>query len=390
MTKFLINRFVKDSENSSLPHVRSAYGKLAGFVGIFCNVLLFFAKGFIGFVSGSVSITADAINNLSDASASVVTLVGFKLAEKPADQDHPYGHARMEYLAGLVVAAIIMYIGVELLKSSWVKILNPQPIEFSWIIALIMVLSIALKYWPMIFNRTLGKNINSQPLLATAADCRNDVLTTTAVLLSCIISHFTHWMLDGYVGALVAIFILYSGASIVKDTIDPLLGIAPTEDLTKMVSTIISAYPKVLGLHDLIVHDYGPCRRFATVHIEMDCREDPLLCHDIIDNIERDFDTNHNIHLVIHYDPIITNSEELNHMREVITSFFYNLDNRLNLHDFRMVQGPTHTNLVFDLVIPFNITHRRKELLQSINDHLRSFEKKYYAVITFDDSTFHH
>lgn len=389
MNNLLPRLFIKDYENVNNMVVRSKYGKLASVVGILCNVLLFLGKLLIGTLSGSVSITADAINNLSDASSSVVTLLGFKLAEKPADEGHPYGHARFEYLSGLVVAAMIVVIGVELVKSSVSKILHPEAVEFSAAMVIVLLLSIALKFWMASFNRSLGRRIDSEALIATAADSRNDVISTAAVLTACVAGHLTGWKIDGYVGLLVAIFILYSGVSIARDTIDPLLGEAPNGDLVRMIAGEIGAYDKVLGIHDLMVHDYGPGRRFASVHVEMDSHEDPLACHDIIDDIERDFLTKHNIHLVIHYDPIVTDDEELNHMRELVTAVIQGIDPRLTIHDFRMVRGPGHTNLIFDLAIPFEMKEQKKELSRRINESIQFEDKKYYAVITFDDTTFH-
>lgn len=389
MNNLLPRLFIKDYQNVDNMVVRSKYGKLAGVVGILCNVLLFLGKLLIGTLSGSVSITADAVNNLSDASSSVVTLLGFKLAEKPADEGHPYGHARFEYLSGLVVAAMIVVIGVELVKSSVSKILHPEAVEFSAAMVIVLLLSIVLKFWMASFSRSLGRRIDSEALIATAADSRNDVISTAAVLATCIAGHLTGWKIDGYAGLLVAIFILYSGVSIARDTIDPLLGEAPNGDLVRMVAGEIGAYDKVLGIHDLMVHDYGPGRRFASVHVEMDSHEDPLICHDIIDDIERDFLTKHNIHLVIHYDPIVTDDEELNHMRELVTAVIQGIDPRLTIHDFRMVRGPGHTNLIFDLAIPFEMKEQKKELSRQINERIQFEDKKYYAVITFDDTTFH-
>ena len=388
MTSLLPRLFVRNYENTDDPGVRSGYGKLAGVVGILCNAVLFGAKLLIGTLSGSVSITADAINNLSDASSSVVTLLGFKLAEKPADADHPFGHARIEYLSGLIVAAMILLIGVELVKSSFQKILHPEPVDFSVAAVLVLALSIGVKLWMAHFNRTLGRRIQSETLIATAADSRNDVISTAAVLAAGLVGRFTGLEIDGCVGMLVALFILYSGISIAKDTVDPLLGEAPTDELVRMISQEIRSYDKVLGIHDLMVHDYGPGRRFASVHVEMDSREDPLVCHDIIDDIERDFLTKHHIHLVIHYDPIVTDDEELNGMRELTGRVIAELDPRFTLHDFRMVRGPGHTNLVFDLVIPFEMAGRTKELSREINRRIKAVDEKYNAVITFDDGAF--
>lgn len=385
MTELLPRLFIKNHQNHDDPAVRSAYGKLAGIVGIVCNILLFAAKLIAGLVSGSVSITADAVNNLSDASGSVVTLLGFKLAEKPADKGHPYGHARMEYLSGLTVAVLILLIGLELAKTSFHKILHPSPVEFSAALVVVLDISILVKIWLAHFNRRLGSQIGSETLAATAADSRNDVLATAAVLLACVVGKLTNWAIDGYAGFLVALFILWSGVGIIKDTVDPLLGEAPNPELVRMVGREISGYDKVLGLHDLMVHDYGPGRRFASVHVEMDSREDPLVCHEIIDGIERDFLEKHNIHLVVHYDPLVMDDEELNHMRALVEEAIQGIDQRFSLHDFRMVRGPSHTNLIFDLAIPYESDGERDEILRKIDECIQFEDSKYHAVVTFDD-----
>ncbi len=386
--EWFLQKFVPNFRDTNAPAVRSCYGKLAGIVGIVCNILLFAGKLTIGTLSGSVSITADAINNLSDASAAVVTLVGFKMAEKPADADHPFGHARMEYVAGLVVAAMILLIGVELGQSSVERIIHPAPVVLSAPLVVVLTLSIGAKLWLALFNRSLGKSIQSNTLLATSIDCRNDVLTTTAVLLCTVVSHWSHLDLDGYVGLLVAGFIIWSGVGIAKDTIDPLLGQAPTQAVKDTVATSILSYPKVLGVHDMMIHDYGPGRCFATVHVEMDARENPLVCHDIIDTMERDFARHHNIHLVVHYDPVVTDNVELNRMRQVVLEHLHQFDPRISVHDFRMVEGAGHTNLVFDAVLPYDMDHQRKAVDQYINEKLVGPEKTYYAIITFDHTTF--
>lgn len=385
MTDLLPRLFIKDYQNHEDPAVRSAYGKLAGLVGIVCNIFLFAAKLTVGILSGSVSITADAVNNLSDASGSVVTLIGFKLAEKPADKDHPFGHARMEYLSGLTVAVLILLIGFELAKSSFEKILHPAPVEFSPALVIVLALSILVKLWMAYFNRKLGRKIGSETLAATAADSRNDVLATAAVLLACIVGKLSGLMVDGYAGLLVALFILWSGVGIIKDTIDPLLGEAPNPELVRTIRREIASYDKVIGLHDLMVHDYGPGRRFASVHVEMDSREDPLACHEIIDDIERDFLTRHNLHMVIHYDPIVTGDAELNHMLALVEEFIRGLDSRFSLHDFRMVRGEGHTNLIFDLAIPYDADGRRREIEQKVLERVQAENPKYRVVITFDD-----
>ena len=384
MTNFLLRHFVKNSEDTQDPKVRAAYGNLSGIVGIVCNSLLFLGKLIAGTISGSVSITADAVNNLSDASSSVVTLVGFKLAEKPADKDHPYGHARFEYIAGLMVAAMILIIGFELAKSSFLKILHPAPVAFSPLVAGVLIASILVKLWMCLFNRSLGRRIQSPTLEATAADSRNDVITTSAVLVAGIVGAVTNLAIDGYAGLLVALFILWSGVGIAKDTINPLLGERESPELRQTIIDEVKSRDKVLGFHDLMVHDYGPGRRFASIHVEMDQKENPLECHDIIDDIERDCLQKHNVHLVIHYDPIVTDDGELNHMKALVMKTVRELDPRLSVHDFRMVRGPGHTNLIFDMMIPFGMEKKESEIKNVIDTVVAQEPVKYYTVITFD------
>lgn len=388
MTQLLLRLFVRNPQNTEDPGVRAAYGRLSGIVGIVCNLLLFAGKLVVGTLAGSVSITADAVNNLSDASSSLVTLVGFRIAEKPADEDHPFGHARVEYISGLAVAALILIIGVELAKSSFNKILHPSPVEFSMVMVAVLVASIAVKLWMALFNRSLGKRIHSTTLLATSADSRNDVISTSAVLLAAIAGRYTSLDVDGYVGLLVALFIIWSGVGIARDTINPLLGEATDPALRKTIAQEILRSDKVLGLHDLIVHDYGPGQRFATVHVEMDNREDPLVCHDIIDDIERACMEKHRIHLCIHYDPVVTDDEELNHMRKLVESCICGIDPRLSIHDFRMVRGPGHTNLIFDMIIPYEMQSRRQELKRQVDEAVRREDSRYFTVITFDEEAF--
>lgn len=384
MTKLLLRLFIKDYQNTEDPAVRGACGKLAGIVGIVCNLLLFAGKLLAGTLSGSVSITADAVNNLSDASSSLVTLLGFKMAERPADAEHPYGHARMEYLSGLLVAILILIIGVELGKSSIQKILHPEAVEFSVLTLCILVGSILMKLWMCLFCRKLGKRIQSTTLEATAADSRNDVITTAAVLLGCLAGHFFHWRIDGWVGALVAVFILASGWSIAKETISPLLGKQADPELVQRISRLVLSHEKILGIHDLMVHDYGPGQCFASVHAEMDMHEDPLMCHDILDDIERDAMRELRVHLVIHYDPIVTDDDELNHMRTLVQKELAAIDPRLSMHDFRMVRGPQHTNLIFDLAVPYSMSDKTAELKRRIDECVQFEDSKYYTVITFD------
>lgn len=386
MSGLLLRLFVKDYRNTEDPKVRGAYGKLAGVVGIVCNLLLFAGKLIAGLLSGSVAITADAVNNLSDASSSLVTLLGFKLAERPADEEHPYGHARLEYLSGLAVAALILVIGVELGKSSIEKIINPETVLFSWLMLAILIGSILVKLWMALFCYKLGKKIDSATLTATAMDSRNDVISTSAVLLGCLVGHFFGLQIDGYIGTLVALFIIWSGCGIAKETISPLLGKQADAELVKSISDLIMSHEKILGIHDLMVHDYGPGQCFASVHAEMDSRDNPLDCHDIIDDIERDALRELRVHLVIHYDPIVTDDEELNQMRALVSAELKQIDPQLTMHDFRMVRGPGHTNLIFDLVIPYSMENRKKELKERIDERVQFEDKRYYTVITFDEA----
>lgn len=389
MTKLLLRLFVKNYEDVDSAPVRAKIGKLSGTTGILCNILLFILKLFAGLLSGSVSIMADAINNLSDAASSVVTLIGFKLAEKPADKDHPYGHARYEYLSGLAVAAMIIVIGVELGKSSVQKILNPTPVDFSLPVLIVLLASIGIKLWLSLFNGKLGRKINSSALLASAADSRNDVLATAAVLVAGLVEHFTSWQVDGYMGLAVALFILYSGGVMAKETISPLLGENASPQLRKLIVETLQCEPLVLGYHDLMVHDYGPGQRFASLHVEMDQREDPLLCHEIIDDIERACLRDHNVHLVIHYDPVAVGDPKTDALRAVVEKTIKGMDERMSLHDFRMVPGSGHTNLVFDVAIPMTWKGREDTVRQTIDGALAALEQgTYHTVITFDPEDF--
>ena len=369
--------------------VRAKTGSLSGLVGIGCNLLLFAGKLLAGLLTGSVSITADAMNNLSDASSSIVTLIGFKLAQQPPDEDHPYGHARFEYLSGLAVSVMIMLIGFELAKSSVQKILNPTPVSFSGIAAAVLLGSIAVKLWLFLFNRKLGKLIGSTTLEATAADSRNDCISTAAVLAAGIVEHFFRVPIDGFVGLGVAAFILLSGWGLAKQTISPLLGEAASPELRHLIVDYVSTRPQVLGYHDLMVHDYGPGQRFASLHVEMDAADDPLYCHELIDDMERECLRNHSIHLVIHYDPVITNDPEINRLRQKCTALLQETDSRMTLHDFRMVRGGSHTNLIFDVALPLEYRGREKEIQARLNRALNEGSAMtYYTVITFDPAEF--
>lgn len=388
MTSFLIRLFIRRREDVQDACVRLSYGNLAGITGIVCNVLLCAIKFFTGLFTGSISITADAVNNLSDASSGVITLLGFKLAGKPADPEHPYGHARMEYLAGLVVSFVILLIGVQLAGESIQKILHPAAATFGIVPAVMLVFSILVKLWMAGFYRNIGKKIDSTTLLAASADSRNDVISTGAVLLALLISAWTDLDLDGWMGMAVALFILYSGIGLIKDTLDPLLGRAPSEDLTQRVEEKILSYEGILGTHDLMVHDYGPGQCFASVHVEMSAEMNVMRSHDIIDTIERDFHEQDHIHLVIHYDPIETGSEAVGTMRQWVTERVHAVSPLLSIHDFRMVKGELHTNLIFDVAAPSSYESTDAEIKQQIQRSVQENAngETYYCVITVDRS----
>ena len=385
MTQLLLRLFVKNQEDLSNPRTRTAVGSLSGAVGIICNLILFILKLLVGTLAASVSITADAMNNLSDATSSIVTLLGFKLAEKPADEDHPYGHARFEYLSGLAVAVMIMVIGFELAKSSLEKILNPTAVEFSFATCVVLLGSIIVKLWLAFFNNKLGSMIHSSALEATAADSRNDCIATFAVLLASLIESVTAFRIDGWMGIAVALFILYSGWNLAKETISPLLGEGASRELQEQIANFMIGHSKVLGYHDLMVHDYGPGQRFASLHVEMDKDEDPLTCHEIIDDMERECFQRYGVHLVIHYDPVVTNDPELERMRNLVTAILKVKDERMSIHDFRMVPGAGHTNLIFDVELPLNLRGQEKTIQTALETALNDLgEGTYYTVITFD------
>lgn len=388
MIRFLTKLILPQRADPADPAVRARVGKRSGILGILANVLLFAGKLVIGTVSGSVSITADAMNNLSDATSSIVTIVGFRLAERPADENHPYGHARFEYLSGLAVAAMIVVIGFELAKTSFDKILHPEPVVFSGALVAVLLLSIGVKLILAAVNGSLGRTIDSTALLATAADSRNDCIATGAVLLSAVFAHLTSINVDGYAGLAVALFILYSGANTAKETISPLLGEAADPELQRTIVSALRSNDKVLGYHDLMVHDYGPGQRFASVHVEMDMREDVLTCHTIIDDIERQVLDSHGIHLVIHYDPVVTNDEELNRMRSSVDKVLKSIDPRISIHDFRMVRGDTHTNLIFDMILPYDLDDQRQQIKRQLDAAINLGDTQYYTVITFDTGGF--
>lgn len=385
MTKLLLCLFVKNHSDISSPDIRAKIGSMSGAVGIICNLLVVAMKMAVGILTGAFSVIADAMNNLSDAASAVVTLIGFKLAEKPADKDHPYGHARYEYLSGLAVAAMILLIGFELLKTSFDKIINPVPVFYTIPLYLVLVFSVLLKFWMYLFNRKLGEMISSSVLTATAVDSRNDAITTSAILLSALVATFTDLAVDGYVSLGLSVFIMYSGVQLARQTISPLLGESASPELRQAILSVLDGEPKVLGYHDLMLHDYGPGQRFGSLHVEMDCKESPMACHDLIDNLERICLDRYNIHLVIHYDPIVTDDTELSRLRGAVEEILSKQDIRITIHDFRMVQGNDHTNLIFDMVLPSELMKDRFRIKDRLDSELNMLdENKYYTVVEYD------
>lgn len=384
MINQLMKWFIKDYQEVNRPIVRMRYGKLAGFVGIISNLLLFILKILIGTLFSSISITADAVNNLSDAGSSVITLVGFKISSKPADEKHPYGHARAEYITGFIVSVIILLLGLELVKSSYQKIINPDPINFSYLTVVVLIIAILAKLWQSIFNRTLGNRISSTALVATSMDSMNDVMTTASVLLAAVFAKLTGIQIDGYMGVAVALFIIYSGLKLITVTLNPLLGLAPDIDLVYALEKRILSYEGVLGIHDLVVHSYGPDKSYASVHVEVPAHQDLLESHDLIDTIEREICVESNIHLVIHMDPIVTDDETTNTLRQQVREIVTGIDPALSMHDFRVVMGKTHSNLIFDVVVPAAYKTSDVELRETIQQEILKNYPTYHSVITLD------
>ena len=387
MTQFLIRCFIKRPDDVKDAAVRTAYGNLASLVGMACNILLCIGKLLAGTLFGSIAIMADALNNLSDASSNVVSLIGFRLAAKAPDAEHPYGHTRYEYLAGLVVSVTILAIGLSLLKESALKVLHPTPVAFSWLSIGVLAASILVKLWLSGFNRAVGKKINSETLMATAADSRNDVLTTGAVLLSTILCSLTGYgIIDGIMGVGVAAFILWSGWGLVMDTLSPLLGESPSPELVEHIERTVMSYPGVLGVHDLMVHDYGPGHQFASLHVEFPAETDPLTAHDVIDNIENDFLKKDRLQVTIHYDPIVTADASVGVLRARLKEHARQLDPRLSIHDLRIVPGDSHTNVLFDLVFPAGYTGDIDQMLAKMCQFVKEQDPKYCCVVKVEQS----
>lgn len=386
MNDFLFKKFIKDYENVKDSDVRDSYGKLAGTVGIVSNSLLCIMKIFIGWISGSIAIIADGINNLADASSSIITLVGFKLAALPEDEEHPYGHARIEYLAGMAVSVMIILVGVELGKSSIDKILEPSPLEFSWVLVAVLILAIVIKVWQARFNISTGKKINSLALMATGADSRNDVISTCVVLLGVLIGHFAEIQIDGYLGLLVAVFIIWSGICLVKETVSPLLGEAPDHELVEQIAQIAKSHEGILDIHDLAVHNYGPGKIFASIHLEVDASVDVMKSHDLVDNVEHEIANKLNINITAHMDPVDLSTPYRAEIMGIIKNAIEPIDGVVSMHDLRLVTGPTHTNVIFDIVISPGCKFSQDEIKKIIDDAIHKKYPNFFTAIDFDKS----
>lgn len=384
MRKFLIRRFIKNYEDVKNPTVREEYGKLAGVVGIVSNVFLCTIKILAGFFFHSIAILADGVNNLADASSSLITLIGFRLASKPADEDHPYGHARIEYITGLIVSILIIILGFQLLTSSAEKVLAPDPLEFNGLSVAVLAVAILVKIWQALFNFKMGEAIDSSALKATGQDSRNDVIATSAVLTGILIGKATGIQLDGIMGILVALFILYSGFQLIRETSSPLLGMAPDPALVESIQARIMSYPGVLGIHDLVVHDYGPGRIFASVHVEVDAYGNLIESHDMIDNIERSISKDMHLHLVVHMDPLDTKDPLTQKVKEELLEITAPMCEVISTHDLRVVAGTTHHNLIFDVVVSQDCQKSDSQLKTEINQALSRQNPKYRTVITID------
>ena len=385
MISLLARLFVK-TDGRDPAAVRKAYGILCGAVGIGFNVLLFLGKFFAGTIAGSIAITADAFNNLSDAGSSFVTMLGFQLAGQKPDSDHPFGHGRIEYLSGLAVSMLILLMGFELARSSLDKILHPESVDSSPLVIAILCVSIAVKLYMAFYNHRLGKQLNSAAMEATGADSLSDSVATSAVLLATLVGHFTGWMIDGWCGILVAAFILWSGFNAAKDTIDPLLGTPLTPEFVDEIKDLVMAHPAIVGIHDLIVHDYGPGRVMISLHAEVSASADVLELHDEIDNVEKELQEKLGCHAVIHMDPIVIDDGITQETRKRVADLVRCIDDQISIHDFRMVVGPTHTNVIFDAVVPFGFRLSNSEVASKIQSAVRTLDGNYFAVVNVEQS----
>ena len=386
MVSLLARWLIRDWESVHTPSVRRAYGVLCGAVGILLNALLFAGKLFAGTLSGSIAITADAFNNLSDAASSLITLIGFRMAGQKPDPEHPFGHGRIEYISGFIVSMAILLMGFELLSSSVQKIVSPEPVSFSPLAAGILVASIAVKLYMCFYNRRVGKKIDSAAMRATAMDSLSDSVATAVVLVAMLVGHWTNLMIDGWCGLLVALFILYAGVNAAKETIGPLLGQPPTREFVEQIEQYVLSYDSVVGLHDLIVHNYGPGRTMISLHAEVPVTADILEMHDMIDNIEHGLRERMGCEAVIHMDPVVLDDERLSALRETVRGLAAEIDPAITIHDFRMVSGPTHTNLIFDAVVPYKFRLSDEEVRRQLSERIRALDGNYYAVIDIDKS----
>lgn len=381
---FLFKLFIKDYKNIENAEVRRKYGELGSTTGIILNILLFIFKALAGVLTKSISIIADAFNNLSDAGSSIITLIGFRLSDKPADNHHPFGHGRFEYISALFVSVLILYMGLELGKSSFDKIINPEMTSFDITSVVILISAILVKGWMYLFNRKIGKTINSQPLIAGAKDSLCDSLATTVVLISVFISKIFDINIDGYAGLAISAFILYTGATSIKDAISPLLGDTPDSELVDDIADTVLSHKEITGIHDLIIHNYGPTRFMLSLHAEVPANCNILSIHDTIDIIEKELSAKFGCDAVIHMDPVETDNETINSAKEALNSIITDISDELTMHDFRMVSGDTHTNLIFDVVVPFGFHINEKELKELIQQKVFNYNTTYYVVITID------
>lgn len=387
MTKLLVKLFIKDYENIHDQRVRTSYGILSGIVGIVCNVILFVVKLAVGILIKSVSVIADAFNNLSDAGSSVIGFIGVKLAGRPADKEHPFGHGRLEYIAALVVSFVIIQVSLSLFKNSFEEILNPEAVIFNPILIGILVFSIFIKVWLMLFNRKLGKRIKSSVMLATATDSLSDVLVTSATVVSAVIAGLTGWQIDGYMGLVVSVFVLIAGYKIAKETLMPLLGQAVDREVYNSITELVESYPNIIGTHDLIIHSYGPSHRMATIHVEVPNDINFEEIHDTIDRIERDVLEKMDIFLVIHMDPVEMNDVLVLEKKALVTDIVKSFDERASIHDFRVVRTEFQINLIFDLVVPFSYTpEEEQKLLAKVVEETRKHDSRLNCIITLENS----
>lgn len=384
MTDLILRIFVRDHKNTEDPAVRDKCGRVAGAVGIVTNFLLFLMKIIVGTVFHSVSVTADAVNNLTDSGSSVVTLIGFKMASKPADEKHPFGHARIEYLSGVIVSFIVIFLGLQLGMSSIEKILTPEENALTPVALVVLVISILAKLWQCLFYRKVGRMIKSESVEATSKDSRNDVIATSVVLLGAVITMLTGVNLDGYMGAAVALFIVFSGVQLTISTADPLLGQAPEGELVQTITEKMLSYPGIIGMHDLAVHNYGVGRCFASAHCEVDAKNDILVSHDLIDNIERDFSRDLGIHMVIHLDPVIVGDARTDALHRKVQSLVTALYPTVTIHDFRVIWGVTHSNIVFDAAVPFAVKDSDAVITQKVETEIQKLDPDYRTVVTID------